>query len=73
MSKHLLRVLNLGKRSFADALRTQETLRQRVIAQGSLGAGEVKQKAPQYGDQYSGEAENFLLFVEHWPVYTAGE
>jgi len=74
MSKHLIRVLNLGKRSFDDVLRTQEVLRQRVIAQNSIShqrslfpfTNDVR------GDGYPGEPENFLILVEHWPVYTAG-
>lgn len=72
MSKHLLQVLNLGKRSFADALRTQEMIRQRVIAQA---AGQTATHVPpeaQHHDYYPGEPSDFLLLVEHWPVYTAG-
>jgi len=69
-SKHLLQVINLGKRSFADALRTQEVIRQRVIAQAA-SAQPVQSQTEQH-DYYQGEPSDFLLLVEHWPAFTAG-
>ena len=71
-SRHLLQVINLGKRSFADALRAQEVIRQRVIAQAS-GQQPASSSQTTHNDYYPGEPADFLLLVEHWPTFTAGE
>lgn len=73
MAKHLLQVINLGKRSFADALRTQEVIRQRVIAQAAGHCAANKTSESEHQDYYPGEPADYLLLVEHWPVFTAGK
>lgn len=68
MSRHVLRVINLGKRSHADVAKTQEMLRKRVFDQ-THSATSASQKSNSSTEE---PIENLLLLVEHWPVYTAG-
>tara|TARA_S200000501_G_scaffold133049_1_gene125789 strand:- start:5653 stop:6360 length:708 start_codon:yes stop_codon:yes gene_type:complete len=58
-----VKILDLGQKSYASALAYQEELFQRIIAQKRANRNQKKQKP----------TENYLLWVEHQPVYTLGK
>ena len=58
-----VKILDLGQKSYASAWVHQEELFQKIIAQKRANRN---QKKPQ-------PTENYLLWVEHQPVYTLGK
>ena len=58
-----VKILDLGQKSYASALAYQEELFQRIIAQKRANRNQKKQEP----------TENYLLWVEHQPVYTLGK
>ena len=58
-----VKILDLGQKSYASAWAYQEELFQKIIAQKRANRN---QKKPQ-------PTENYLLWVEHQPVYTLGK
>lgn len=74
-TKKALKVLNLGIRSFADGLRTQEIVRERIISKCCPPAVQSfsSQRASSSSTTEVENYENVLILMEHRPVYTAGE
>ena len=63
----IIRVLNLGQKAFSECLQIQDFLRHKIISQAAIAQQSSKNA------KVVCPPDNYLLFVEHPPVYTLGK